>query len=95
MGLCIAVLAVNHNKKSNKTSTENCGQMKKQELQTELAEKKRKKAGNYDTEDMILGMCIWIVFGTALDWDLGLCISLGMLAGLAGGMSVKKDKNHK
>ena len=89
MGLCIAVLAVNHNKKSNKTSTENCGQMKKQELQTELAEK---KADNYDTEDMILGMCIGIVFGTALDWDLGLCISLGMLAGLAGGMSVKKDK---
>ena len=69
MGLCIAVLAVNHNKKSNKTSAENCG-----------------------TEDMILGMCIGIVFGTALDWDLGLCISLGMLAGLAGGMSVKKDK---
>ena len=55
--------------------------------------KGQKQDGDYGTEGMCLGMCFGTALGTALWNDTGIGISLGMLAGLAIGSMIHKEKD--
>ena len=45
---------------------------------------------NYASEGMTVGMCIGVALGTSAFDNVGICISLGTLLGLAVGSSIKK-----
>lgn len=85
MGLCIAFWAVQQQKE--KTAANAAAD----EQGAENAEKK--PAGSYSTEGMLLGVAIGIVMSKCLDLDLGLCLAIGMCAGLGGGTSVRRKES--
>lgn len=60
----------------------------------------KKKTGeqqdsDYSMEGMSLGMCFGLLIGTALENNVGITVSLGMLAGLAAGMIIPKKGRNK
>lgn len=55
----------------------------------------KNKDNTYILEGMVLGMSFGLMFGNMLNYNTGLCLSLGMVIGEAVGCSIEKKDNKK
>ena len=58
-----------------------------------ISKNKEKKAEDYSTEGMSIGMCLGCAIGASNIMNIGIALSLGMLFGLAIGMLIKNGES--
>ena len=57
--------------------------------------KDREKKENYGSEGMALGMCFGVAMASALQIDVGLGLTVGMLLGLVAGSGMEKKDDRE
>ena len=55
--------------------------------------KDKEKKENYGSEGMALGMCFGVAISSALQFDVGLGLTAGMLLGLIAGSCIEKKND--
>ena len=64
-------------------------------IRRNISKNKEKKAEDYSTEGMSIGMCLGCAVGASNIMNIGIALSLGMLFGLAIGMLIKKGESRE